>query len=307
MKKRFAYLFSEWLNKNPIYLKETRGRMRGNRAFLFITFFALLLSAIVGLAYLILSQSYSQGLAVNIRQTAGKTIFYTATIFQIFTFGMLAPGLTAGSISSEKEQQTFDLLLTTLLPVRSIVFGKLTSAASFLLLLFVIAIPVQSIAFMFGGVTFAEFIIGLLIQIVTIISFSMLGVFFSTITKRTTVSTILSYTISGAILLIVPALTLTSVGMFGDLIFSTNPGSSLTFQTTLLFLGWIVICTNPIASAIVTEIIALDNGSWFLYKFPIVNTQVTVLSPWIGFILLHGIITVVLFYFSVKLISNPKD
>ena len=97
-----------------------------------------------------------------------------------------------GAISSERERQTFELLRTTLLPARSLVLGKLWAAVLFNLLIILSAIPIASLSFFFGGVTFEEIFIASVVLIVTAIAFSTIGLFFSSLMRRTSQATAVS-------------------------------------------------------------------------------------------------------------------
>jgi ABC-type transport system involved in multi-copper enzyme maturation permease subunit len=97
--------------------------------------------------------------------------------------GFIGPALTGHS--SEREHKTIDLLRTSLLSASALVFGKLSSAVIFLLLLVFTAIPVQSLAFFLGGVGMAEMVISTLMLVVTAVFFCTLGLFFSSFSKRT--------------------------------------------------------------------------------------------------------------------------
>ena len=69
---------------------------------------------------------------------------------------LLAPALTADLISGERERQTLDLLLVTPLSRRQIVIGKLVAALGSLLLLIVLALPIQALAVLIGGIGLEE-------------------------------------------------------------------------------------------------------------------------------------------------------
>ncbi len=149
--------------------------MRGRRAFVILTFYLLLMCAFVAILYA------GFALGGNNRSTetavAGKTIFTAILSIQAFLAVFLSPAFTAASITGEKERQTYDLLRTTLLSARALVTGKLISALSYILLLILAAIPMESIAFFLGGVSFVELFVSQLLMIVSAITFGLLGLF----------------------------------------------------------------------------------------------------------------------------------
>ena len=94
---------------------------------------------------------------------------------------------------------------TTLITKATFVVGKMQSALGYIVLLLLSAIPLQSIAFLFGGVSEAELILALLVLLVSAIALGAFGMFFSSITERTLAATIRSYTVAIAITVGLPA------------------------------------------------------------------------------------------------------
>ena len=143
---------------NPVIVKELRGRMRGWRALIVLVVYLIVLSFITWLTYVAVAGTMNSSGGPESAQV-GKFIFAVLVIFQTIMVSLLTPAFTAGSITSEREQKTYDLLMTTLLPARSVVFGKLGSALAFVALLILAIAPLESLAFMFGGVSPEEIII----------------------------------------------------------------------------------------------------------------------------------------------------
>src|ERR1043165_281060 len=103
------------LMDNPVILKELRGRMRGRQAFILLTVYLGLISLFIILIYNLLNLSSSITWDPSARQNAGKAIFGTVVLLELLLLSFIAPGLTAGAITSERERQTFEILRTTLL------------------------------------------------------------------------------------------------------------------------------------------------------------------------------------------------
>src|SRR3972149_5434733 len=134
--------------RNPVVMKELRGRMRGGKAFVILTIYLLLLSTAISIVFLAFTASQNPVGSSDVRQVLGKAIFGMVVGMELFTVSFIAPALTSGAISSEREHQTFDLLRTTLLPARSFVLGKLFSSLFYIVLLLFAALPLQSLAFL---------------------------------------------------------------------------------------------------------------------------------------------------------------
>jgi ABC-type transport system involved in multi-copper enzyme maturation permease subunit len=166
------------VRQNPIVLKELRARMRGRQASILLTAYLGVLALLVILVYLVFRSSSSATGSANDLRMLGKTIFGLIVGVEFLAVCFIAPGLTAGAISGERERQTLDLLRTTLLTARGLVFGKFFAALSFLVLLLFTALPVQSLAFLFGGVAVEEVLVGALLLFVTAMTFCAAGMVF---------------------------------------------------------------------------------------------------------------------------------
>ena len=190
--ERFRAL-SVLLTRNPVVLKELRGRMRGPRAFIVLTLYLLLMSGFVTLLYIVYSASVNSAVSGNSGQVVGKFVFGAVVGIELLLVCFIAPAFTAGAISGERERQTYDLLRTTLLPAQALVLGKLASALSYVLLLLVAAFPLQSLAFLLGGVGPQEVVIATLLLVATAFLFGTSGIFFSSLMRRTLGSTVVTY------------------------------------------------------------------------------------------------------------------
>jgi ABC-2 type transport system permease protein len=296
-------LLRRGVGSNPVALKELRSRMRGGRAFLLLTVYLFILSALVVLVYFGFVTASRTYLAPEIRHNMGKSIFGLVVLMELFLVVFISPGLTAGAISSEREQQTLDLLRITLLPARSIVFGKLLAALSFLFLLLLVAVPLQSIAFLFGGVTLEEFLIANLMLVISAFAYTTLGLFLSSLLKRTLPATILAYGAAILIMFGLPFLIYSGFLLVSVILSNVEQVSPVWIALTVI-LVWLVISVNPLATALVSEYILIEEGSVFYANLPLSpGSEILVLSPWIGysfFYLLFSLLFIVLCIHTVR-------
>ncbi len=300
-KKRF------WrqLLENPVTVKELRSRMRGRRAFVVLTVYLVLMSAFISLVYLAFVSSYSYGPYGPDPRVAGKTIFSTVTAVQAFLVTFIGPAFTAGAVSGEKERQTYDLLRTTLLSAESFVAGKLFSALSYVLLLALAAIPLQSIAFLLGGVSPAELIISQLIIIIAAVSFALYGLYCSTAMKTTLAA---------------------SVATFGGALFVTAGIPMLIFLFALILSpiwslsisGWVaeaivtyaalaLASTNLPATLVVSELFLVEEDALLYFSTSLSGTTVWMVSPWPFFLLLYALLAFFLYRACVKRVRRIAD
>ncbi|MBA3532815.1 MAG: ABC transporter permease subunit [Ardenticatenales bacterium] len=178
---------------NPILIKELRSRMRGPRAFLILTGFLLFLSAVLFLLYKTMEEAFRYAGPVQVSATMGLTMFLGIAFFELFLVTFITPALTAGTISSERESLTYEMLLATPLRPASILLGKMVAALSYVFLLIFAAVPMLSLVFIFGGVTLRDMAVALLFLAVATITFGTIGVFWSALLGRTGRATVMSY------------------------------------------------------------------------------------------------------------------
>ncbi len=287
---------------NPIIAKELKGRMRGRQGVLNITAYLSLISFFIFLIYLLLTVdgSLSSG-DPGFLQTMGKVIFSAVVLLELLMLGFIGPALTSGSISSEREHKTIDLLKTSLLSARAIVFGKLSSATAFLLLLVFTAIPLQSLAFFLGGVGMAEIVVSTLMLVVTAIFFCTLGLFFSSFAQRTLIATVYSY-----------ATILISFILFVLLLFSINIVDSYSnyppslFDNVITIAAWILFSTNPFFAASISETILIDDQSLYITTNSFFgSTSLVLLSPWIIYLAFYIFLTIILISLSIYFVKRP--
>ena len=199
------------LGMNPIMVKELRSRMRGARAFVILTATLLLLGTVSYALYrivLVTSRYSTSPLSPQI----GQTLFFGLAFFELMMVCFLTPALTAGAISGEREKLTYEMLLATPLRPASILWGKLISALSYVLLLIFAAIPMASLVFIFGGVAPRDMVMALVILVAVAVMLGVVGIFMSTWLGRTARATVLSYLVVLG-LLVAPLLLYALVGV----------------------------------------------------------------------------------------------
>ncbi|MDO9300853.1 MAG: ABC transporter permease subunit [Anaerolineales bacterium] len=297
MRKNF---FSQIMD-NPVIAKELKGRMRGRQGFILIGSYIALISVVIVLIYLLLAVdgSISNG-DPGFLQTVGKVIFSTVVLLELLMLGFIGPALTAGAISSEREHKTIDLLRTSLLSARALVFGKLSSAVVFLLLLILTAIPVQSLAFFLGGVGMAEMIISTLMLVVTAIFFCTLGLFFSSFSQRTLIATVFSYAS-----ILVSFIIFTLFLFFINILSSSNYPSTFA-ENAVTVATWFLFSTNPFFAAVMSEAILINDQALFMTTNSIIgNSSLLLPSPWIIYVVFYVILTILLVALSVYFVNRP--
>jgi ABC-2 type transport system permease protein len=298
--------------QNPVTIKELRGRMRRGRAYLIITIYLILMSALVGLVYLgLASSSNSAGNSSSV-QAVGKVVFGIVVGVEMMMVCFVAPALTAGAVSSERERQTYDLLRTTLLPARALVLGKLTSALSFLLLLLVVGFPLQTLASLFGGVAIEEVLVAFLLLAVSALTFSAIGLLVSSILKSTLASTVISYVAAIIIVFGEPTLigiALSFMSMLSGLVYTSSlaPLQVKILEALLFSTGYILIALNPLATLIASEVMLIEKQTLFYTTLPMSNGgNFPILAPWIAYVLIYGFISLIFIWISIRFVRRVE-
>lgn len=226
--------------------RELRGRMRGRRAFVILTIYLLLLAAIAFGIYAYLQRQADLDAALRMRNaeewfgslggvspgfalsaSVGHMLFSGILVLETLLVLILAPAFTAGAISSEREHQTLDLLVTTPLSTLGIVVGKLVSALAWVLVLIVASVPLMSLVFVFGSVGPEDVIRAYVLLFSLAFGMGAIGLFLSALVRRTQAATVLA-----SVVVLVLALGTIPVHALWSVL-GTTTSRSLTGVTTI--------------------------------------------------------------------------
>ena len=180
------------LGVNPILVKEIRSRMRGPRPFITLTLILLVMGGVMYGVLQLIIVSTATGSNILSPQI-GQTLFAVLVFMELFMICAITPAVTSGTISGEKEKQTYEMLLATPLSPTSILWGKLVSALSYVFLLILAGIPLASVVFIFGGVTLSDMLRALLVLLGVAVAYGVLGLFMSALFGRTGRATVASF------------------------------------------------------------------------------------------------------------------
>lgn len=175
---------------NPVLLKELKLRFRNAKSFSSLAFYLIALMLFIIAYFIIMSGALANG---YVQPESSFILFCSLTVLQMCLLLFIAPALTAGSISTEREKQTLNILLTTTQTSSQIIIGKLMASLAYLIVMLVATLPMYSILFLFGGVSPWMLVKVFLLFLLTVFAVGSVGVLFSTITKKTVVSMISTY------------------------------------------------------------------------------------------------------------------
>ena len=180
------------LTRNPMVEKEYRTRMRTWRSSCALMACVLIVGGIGWLIFALISgitARYTQSNAVNY----GLVLFIVLLILQEAVLTFITPALTAGAITGERERQTLDLLLCAPISAVGLLWGKLVGSMAYVLLVLLVLAPVFSLTLLFGGVALHQIVIGLAVTVASALTIASVGLFFSTVFRRTIPAMVLAY------------------------------------------------------------------------------------------------------------------
>lgn len=108
---------------------------------------------------------------------------------------LVVPIITSSSVSGEREKQTLDIMLTTPIKPFSIALGKLESAMVVVMMYMISNIPMLAISFVLGGLSWWALLglIGMMLYLGIYVG--SVGIFCSSVLKRSVAATILTIVI----------------------------------------------------------------------------------------------------------------
>ena len=269
------------------------------------------MSCLASLIYVTVSESAQTMSGAAIGQTMGQALFYSTYVLLLVLVVFLSPAFTAGTLSGERERKTLDLLITTLLPTRSLVLGKLISALAYIVLVILAALPIQSLAMMFGGVILSEMVVGTVILLVTALIAGSVGMFISSLMRSSIASTVLTY---ATILLLTIGLpmALSMVAGFGAILVEELLADvQWSLLVVLVYVGGFLLCTNPFAAAVATKLVEDQENTLFFFTAQIPDPQgnlhtIPLVSPWIVYVLFYTFLSAVLIVASILVLKRKR-
>lgn len=178
---------------NALYEKELKQSVRSIKFPITLGLYCFTL-AVIGL-FTLVAISTSGYPAYNVYTIKQDFIIFYSVLFGL-EFGLslfVVPALAGGSISGERTHGTLDLLLMTNLGTFRIIMGKLLSAVNKLMLYVFSSLPILALVFTMGGASMGDLAKYILLIILTSIYIGSFGIFMSTIFKKSSTATAVTY------------------------------------------------------------------------------------------------------------------
>ena len=175
---------------NPVLKKEIKTSTRTWKTPLLVMVYVGILMSIMAFVFWAQSiDSYNPG----IEPRFVRDLFVGLAYLQLFLVLFVSPSMTTAAISGERQRSTLDVLLATRLSTRSIILGKLYAGLYKVFMLIVASIPVFSIIYMFGGIGIVDLILFMTICMMSALLMGSIGILMSTVFKKTTAASAITY------------------------------------------------------------------------------------------------------------------
>ncbi len=187
---RLFDIFRSLGEPNPVFRRELRARWRRPVAFLTLFFYAAPTALIMANLY---EQRAGHADFVNFAESTqaseiGRGLFSGLLLLQAIALLLFAPALAAPTVAAEREKGLLEALQLAELPARRVVLGKWLAILSFLALLMLVPLPCVSLCFLFGGISPFEFVVMLLLLVVSALNLTAFGLFLSSRSRRPAVA-----------------------------------------------------------------------------------------------------------------------
>ncbi len=218
--------------RNAVLIKEVQTKSKRP----LLSVWIMILNIVLGLAALITMIALNTDIVNNYGYDSNTfvTFFTVIVIIEAVLLFFVTPAMTSGAISSEKERQTLDVLLTTAMTPWQIIWGKYWSSIANILVLLVSTLPFMSIVFLFGGVSFFRVIGTLIALILSVMYLGTFGVLTSSAFKKSNAAAVICY-------ILLMAVTFGSISLVASITAISNGINEAIWQANPTMVGQYII------------------------------------------------------------------
>ena len=179
------------MRQNPVYSREMKVSARSPRFPLILSLFngILCLAALINMYSVVLRVRTN----ATIQYSSFMDLYEFVTSMEFLLLMFIVPAVTASSISGERERHTLELMFTTKIRPVDIVIGKLASAFTHLMILVFSSLPVLMLTFIYGSISSQDLFLLLFSYVTVALYCGSLGIFASSLMKRSTFSNVITY------------------------------------------------------------------------------------------------------------------
>ncbi|MBR3307053.1 MAG: hypothetical protein IKI75_07375 [Lachnospiraceae bacterium] len=270
---------------NPIVKKDLRVISRSMKIAWGIFAYEGVLAIIFLFAMWIIFESYNTSYGFTRNYGEFVAMFPILAAVQFGIIALLMPIMTATAVSGERERQTFDILLTTVMTPIAIIRGKVFSAVARVMVFIVASIPLMAVSFTLGGLSWINLLITMVAFLIFAILTGSVGIFASTLTTKSITAIILTYVFYFAIVntTFIPALVITLI--------STYSGTG-GLSVLMLF--------NPLVTLVEMFVLMLDGDDLFS------SNSIGFLTGWI-WVIVSGVVMLLASWLLQRLAARRID
>ncbi len=189
-KRKGIHMKIQW---NPFLYREMK-RYAGSRSFyVWLVVYEIFLALVTGVGYNVVLRT---GWAHIMDYSGAAYLYFILSGILGLTVLVMVPSVAAGSIASEWENQTMELLLTTAVTPSQIVAGKLLASICMAILLVIAGVPFLAVSFILGGIQQKHVLEFVLLMIIEAVFIGSIGVCMSAFSRKTDGAGVRSYLVT---------------------------------------------------------------------------------------------------------------
>ncbi len=309
---------------NPLLIRHLYSSARRNRFFWLLTLYLLGIGLLMVFFLLVTSlptlfgENENATLSMLDLFAQGRAIYWFSSVMLLLTANILTPLNALGALAGERENRTLDLLITTTLRPRDIVLGKISAALLTGAIYILAPLPLLMTGFWLGGVSTIELLLTFLLLILTMVLSISWAMYISSLVRKTIAAVLLFYGINLGLLPILAVVVTLMVGFYeSSRYLPTLPILPFWIEAIIQY-GWVILTgLHPMSAAIATEALGLDQGTWFLLKFPVERFDpakgstvflgtATLPSPWIIYTFSAVLTITLLLWMTTRRLGKPE-
>lgn len=206
-------------------------------------------------------------------------VFFNSYLWvQFLSVFLFVPFFLTGVISGEREQKTLDLLFTTQLRDRDIIFGKLGSRVVSMLMLIFSGIPIIAITMLMGGVNPQTLWQGMIATMNALLFTSAIAIYMSATTKTTIGALVRTYWWLIVTILLIPFGIMMAAELSAYCFLTRTQYTSMMRSEYMQYAGYTLAVLNPVSPFVASlepqlgRQLALTFGPWYFYLLLIIPT-----------------------------------
>ncbi len=206
-------------------------------------------------------------------------VFFNSYLWvQFLSVFLFVPFFLTGVISGEREQKTLDLLFTTQLRDREIIFGKLGSRVVSMLMLIISGIPIIAITMLMGGVNPQTLWQGMIATMNALFFTSAIAIYMSATTKTTIGALVRTYWWLIVTILLIPFGIMMGTELWMYCFLTREQYTSMARYEYQQVAAMSFAVLNPVSAFAVSiepqlaRQFAIKLGSWYFYLLLVVPT-----------------------------------